>query len=44
MAKDMTDPGTFHWINNVEQTWVQVLYGGVATFCFQVMPTVTTSG
>jgi hypothetical protein len=42
MAKDITDPGAFYGINNVEQTWVQVLYGGVATFFFQVMSTDTS--
>jgi len=33
---------TFHGINNVEQTSVQVLYGGVAIFCFQIMSTDTS--
>jgi hypothetical protein len=42
MAKSMTDPGTFHEINTVEQSWMQFLYGGVATFYFQVMSTHTS--
>jgi hypothetical protein len=43
MAKHMTDSGTFHEINTVEQSWIQVLYGGMATCYFQVMST-NTSG